>query len=58
MGMEPGDSAIVTFDGDLARLRAAGIQAAQPGAKVRVGFHLYNDEEDADRLVDVLLGLR
>ena len=31
MGMEPGDSAIVTLDGDLARLRAAGVQAAKPG---------------------------
>jgi selenocysteine lyase/cysteine desulfurase len=55
MGMEPGDSAIVTVDGDLDRLWAEGVQAAKPGGKVRVGFHLYNDEEDADRVVDVLL---
>ena len=55
MGMEPGDSAIVTVDGDLDRLWAAGIQAAKPAGKVRIGFHLYNDEEDADRVVDVLL---
>jgi selenocysteine lyase/cysteine desulfurase len=25
-----------------------------PGGRLRVGFHLYNDEEDADRVVDVL----
>jgi selenocysteine lyase/cysteine desulfurase len=55
MGMEPGNSAIVTLPGDVERLREAGIQAARPGENVRVGFHLYNDEEDADRAVDVLL---
>ena len=38
------------------RLRAAGMQAAQPGGRLRVGFHLYNDEEDADPAVDVLHG--
>jgi selenocysteine lyase/cysteine desulfurase len=54
MGMEPGNSAIVTVPGDLETLRAEGIQAAAPGGKIRVGFHLYNDEEDADRAVDVL----
>ena len=36
-------------------LRAEGIQAAKPaGNLLRVGFHLYNDEEDADRVADVL----
>jgi selenocysteine lyase/cysteine desulfurase len=54
MGMEPGNSAIVTLPGDADALRAEGIQAAQRGDLVRVGFHLYNDEEDADRVVDVL----
>ena len=54
MGMEPGNSAIVTLDGDVDALRAAGVQAAKPAGKVRVGFHLYNDEEDADWVVDVL----
>ena len=58
MGMEPGDSAIVTVDGDLETLRAAGIQAAKPGGRVRVGFHLYNDEEDVDRVADVLSSVR
>ena len=54
MGLEPGNSAIVTVPGDVEALRAAGVQAAKPGGKVRVGFHLYNDEEDADLAVDVL----
>jgi selenocysteine lyase/cysteine desulfurase len=54
MGMERGNSAIVTLPGDVDALRAEGIQAAQRGDLVRVGFHLYNDEEDADRVVDVL----
>jgi selenocysteine lyase/cysteine desulfurase len=54
LDLPPGNSAIVTVPGDLEALRAAGIQAAQPGGNVRVGFHLYNDEEDADHAVDVL----
>ena len=56
MGMEPGNSAIVTVDPeDSDALRAAGVQAAQAGrAACGSGFHLYNDEEDADRAVDVL----
>ena len=58
LGLPPGDSAIVTVPGDLEALRAAGVQAAAPGGKVRIGFHLYNDEEDADRAADVLKALR
>jgi selenocysteine lyase/cysteine desulfurase len=54
IGLEPSNSAIVSFDGDAAKLRAAGIQCAEPGGRLRIGFHLYNDEEDADRAVDVL----
>jgi selenocysteine lyase/cysteine desulfurase len=54
MGMEPSNSAIVSLPGDAEALRAEGIQAAQPGGRLRVGFHLYNREEDVDRVVDVL----
>ena len=56
LGLEPSNSAIVSIDraDSLETLRAAGIQAATPGGRLRVGFHLYNDEEDADRAVDVL----
>ncbi|OBB01306.1 aminotransferase class V [Mycobacteriaceae bacterium 1482268.1] len=36
------------------RLNQAGIRAAVRAGAVRVGFHLYNDENDLDRLVDGL----
>ena len=56
LGLEQSNSAIVSLEWPegLEKLRAAGILAAQPGGRLRVGFHLYNDEEDADRAVDVL----
>ncbi len=56
MGLEPSNSAIVSFDAPsgLEKLRAAGMQAAQPGGRLRVGFHLYNTQKDADLAVDVL----
>jgi selenocysteine lyase/cysteine desulfurase len=58
MGLEPSNSAIVTVEvpSGLERLNAVGIQAAQRPGGVRVGFHLYNDEEDADSAVRVLQG--
>ena len=58
LGLEPSNSAIVSIEwpGGLERLRAAGMQAAQPGGRLRVGFHLYNTEEDADSAVRVLQG--
>ena len=57
LGLEPSNSAIVSVEwpGGLEKLRAAGIQAAQPARRLRVGFHLYNTEEDADRAIDVLV---
>ena len=56
LGLEPSNSAIVSVEwpGGLERLRAAGMQAAEPAGGLRVGFHLYNTEKDADRAVDVL----
>src|SRR4051794_2036110 len=56
LGLPPGDSAIVVSDhpGGVAKLEAEGIRAAEVLGRLRVGFHLYNTEEDADRLVDVL----
>ena len=44
----------VEIPGGVEKLRAAGMHAAQRGSSVRVGFHLYNTEEDADLAVDVL----
>jgi selenocysteine lyase/cysteine desulfurase len=59
LGLEPSNSAIVSIEapGALEKLRAEGIQAAEPGGRLRLAFHLYNDEEDADRAVDVLQSL-
>ena len=36
------------------KLRAAGIRASIRAGAVRVGFHLYNTEDDVDRLLDAL----
>jgi len=50
------DSAIVSIPiADAAdKLRAAGIRASVRAGAVRVGFHLYNTEDDLDRLLDAL----
>ena len=50
------DSAIVSIPiADAAdRLQGTGIRAAVRAGAVRVGFHLYNTDEDLDRLVDAL----
>jgi selenocysteine lyase/cysteine desulfurase len=56
IGLEPSDSAIVCADlpGAAARLERAGIIAAVRGGLLRTSWHLYNDESDVDRLLDVL----
>ena len=50
------DSAIVSLPiADAAdKLARAGIRASVRAGAVRVGFHLYNTEDDLDRLVDAL----
>jgi len=54
------DSAIVSLPVDGApdelrdRLAGAGVRAAVRAGGVRVGFHLYNDDNDLDRLLDAL----
>jgi selenocysteine lyase/cysteine desulfurase len=49
------DSAIVSIPTATAdKLRQAGIRASIRAGAVRVGFHLYNTDNDLDRLVDVL----
>ena len=48
-------SAIVSIPTPAAEeVRQAGIRASIRAGAVRVGFHLYNTEDDLDRLVDVL----
>jgi selenocysteine lyase/cysteine desulfurase len=60
LGLEPGDSAIVSLDAaDEAteRLAGAGVKAAVRANRVRLSCHLYNDEEDVDRTLEVLTDL-
>ncbi|MEU3018708.1 MULTISPECIES: aminotransferase class V-fold PLP-dependent enzyme [unclassified Nocardiopsis] len=57
MGEEAGGSAIVSLpvpEGTAGRLEEVGISAALRDGRLRVGFHLYNTEEDVDRLVSAL----
>lgn len=56
LGLPPQDSPIVAVPtaGAEDRLRSAGIRAAVRAGAVRVGFHLYNDDNDLDRLLDAL----
>jgi selenocysteine lyase/cysteine desulfurase len=55
MGLEPGDSAIVSVDVDGAeRLEQAGIRAAVRAGGLRVSFHLYNTRDHVDAALDAL----
>jgi selenocysteine lyase/cysteine desulfurase len=56
IGAAPGDSAIVCADlpGAADRLQRAGIIAAVRGGLLRTSWHLYNDESDVDRVLDVV----
>jgi selenocysteine lyase/cysteine desulfurase len=57
VGLEPSDSAIVSIDlpGAAERLENAGVVAALRGGRLRTSWHLYNDENDVDRVLDLLL---
>ena len=50
------DSAIVSLpiDGATESLAQAGIRASMRAGAIRVGFHLYNNDNDLDRLLDAL----
>jgi selenocysteine lyase/cysteine desulfurase len=56
LGLEPGDSAIVCVEvpGGAERLERAGIIAAVRGGRLRISWHVYNDADDVDRVLDVL----
>ena len=56
LGLPQQNSAIVSVPIAEAadKLRVAGIRASTRAGAVRVGFHLYNTENDVDRLVDTL----
>jgi selenocysteine lyase/cysteine desulfurase len=61
LGLPAGDSAIVSFAldavaaGELAR---ADIRTSTRAGRVRASCHLYNSEDDVDRLLDVVNGVR
>lgn len=57
VGLDPSDSAIVCADipGAAERLRRAGIIAAVRGGLLRTSWHLYNDETDVDKVLDLIL---
>ena len=58
LGLEPGDSAIVSVDlpGAADSLQRGGIIAALRGGRLRTSWHVYNTEADVDRTLDVLSG--
>jgi selenocysteine lyase/cysteine desulfurase len=55
VGLDPGTSAIVCADlpGAAERLERAGIVTAVRGGLLRTSWHVYNDERDVDRVLDV-----
>ena len=60
LGLEPGESAIVSLDAlddATKRLAGAGVTAAVRTNRVRLSCHLYNNEEDVDRTLEVLTDL-
>lgn len=56
IGLEPSDSAIVCADlpGVAVRLEAAGIVPAVRGGLLRTSWHVYNDEADVDRVLEIV----
>jgi len=57
LGMEPGESAIVSLDLPLEaadRLEAASVRCAGRGGLTRFSFHLSNTEADVDRALEAL----
>ncbi len=62
LGLDPqGRPVVVLPDPDgavLAALSAAGCTAVSRAGRARLAFHLWNDEEDVDRVVDALHGSR
>jgi selenocysteine lyase/cysteine desulfurase len=56
LGLEPGDSAIVSTDlpGAAERLERAGIRTAVRASSLRASFHVYNTEADVDAALEAL----
>jgi selenocysteine lyase/cysteine desulfurase len=58
LGLEPRGSAIISIDlpDAASRLASAGVKASTRAGRVRLGFHLYNTEEDVDLVLGALSG--
>jgi len=58
LGLEPSNSAIVCVDspGAEERLASSGVMAAVRKGQLRTSWHLYNTEEDVERVVGLLGG--
>lgn len=58
LGLPPSNSAIVSvaLPGAAERLQEAGIIAATRGGRLRTSWHLYNNEADVDRVLEILTG--
>ncbi len=56
LGLEPGDSAIVAADVEGAEelLRGSGVMAAARAGRLRTSWHVYNDDDDVERALEVL----
>jgi selenocysteine lyase/cysteine desulfurase len=56
LGLEPGDSAIVTvgLPGVEERLRGTAVMAAARAGQLRTSWHLYNTEEDVEKVLALL----
>jgi selenocysteine lyase/cysteine desulfurase len=54
LGLEPGNTAIVTTGGDASRFEQAGIRAAIRAGGLRASFHVYNTEDDVDAALEAL----
>jgi selenocysteine lyase/cysteine desulfurase len=56
LGLPAGDSAIVAADvpGSEERLRGSGVMAAARAGRLRTSWHVYNTEDDVERVLDLL----
>jgi selenocysteine lyase/cysteine desulfurase len=56
--LEPGDSAIVAaeIEGAEELLRGSGVMAAARAGRLRTSWHVYNDDDDVDRALEVFSG--
>ncbi|MEX1296684.1 MAG: aminotransferase class V-fold PLP-dependent enzyme [Candidatus Limnocylindrales bacterium] len=58
LGMEEGDSPVVSvrLSADFDAARLDGVRTALRAGRLRAGFHLYNTDHDAERLLQVIRG--